>query len=37
MADNLITAVERGKLLDVDILPDFWNPCAAQGLLVNLV
>ena len=36
MADNLITAVQIRKLLDVEIHPDF-RTYGAQGLLVNLV
>ena len=36
-ADNLITAVQTRKLLDVDIHPDFRPPEGAQRFLVNLV
>ena len=36
-ADNLITAVQTGRLLDVDIHLFFYTPNGAQGLLVNLV
>ena len=37
MADNLITAVQTGKLLDVDTHIDVENPCGAPGFLVNLM
>ena len=36
-ADNLITGWQTGKLIDVDIHPDFENPYGAPGLLGNLV
>ena len=36
-ADNLIIAVETGRLLEVDVHPKFQNTHGAQRLVVDLV